>query len=465
MKIMGKARYFVILGAMIFLTACGNEKKDMIAEDLKENVGQDASAGNAAQNTGPDAIPEHVSYTVEVGGNTTKVEAEVIADGYGKVPTLAAEKCTDKDEYVERYAKRLFDDGDFKNVKPYQVQSREELEAELQYYQEKYAGNTEYSENDNTWRIENRLDFYDDDNYVEYPEGTLVYETHLSSESDEGESNEDVFYDAYLRGMVDGRTWTLSYDEGYSYNNVMVEGQKIKTEWIPTIYAKCIDEEYYIANTSEVTETYLNNACKREDAEKEAQEFLHRLGFGEMELLHIVQNNQGMDEDKISTDGYTMVFGVKQGGAHLLYSAGSITTSMDTGVNSDIAVQPYVEVVVNSNGVYSLMIMGNYNDAEIMSGESTMLSFEQIDEIAKERMTEIMTEYPSSYFNIDCIEFGYVYITYDGLEYAAVPAWCYCNGGRNEKFRSAVITICALDGAVIYSGGSSMLSGSGAIPY
>lgn len=461
MKCMRKARCFVIFSVMVLLTACGNPKKDDIADDLRQNAGQDASAGNAVKNSGTDEIPENVSYVIEVGGNTTKVNAEVSADGYGKVPTLKVEECTDKDEWIRKYAKRLFDDGEFQNVKPYAVQSREELEAELQYYKEKYADSTVFSENDNTWQIENRLENYNEENHGAYPDDKLVYEIQSSEEDDEYSTYSDV-HQAYLRGMVDGRTWTLSYYDGY--NEFEINGEKRKERWIPQLRAQCIDEEYFVSNSSHINETYLNNACKREDAEKEAQEFLYRLGFGEMELLHIVQNNMQPENGELKTDGYTMVFGFKQGGAHLLFSAGGITTSMDMYENNTAA-QPYVEVVVNSNGIYSLMIMGAYNEAEVMSDESAMLSFEQINELAKTRITEIMTDFPSSYFEIDAIEFGYVYITYDGLSYAAVPVWRYYNGEKNDKFRSSVLTICALDGAEIYPVSGSLYYGSGTIAY
>ncbi|MDE6025556.1 MAG: hypothetical protein K2G45_08890 [Lachnospiraceae bacterium] len=453
----------IILSSMVLFTSCGKAKKDSIADDLKENVGVEASIGDAEKQNETDEIPENISYTVEVGGRTSKVDAKIYADGYGNVPTLAVKECEDREEWVSGFAAKLFDDGEYTNVKPYVVLNREELEKELQFFKEKYPEDSEYvwSADNMTWRIEYLLKNYNEEDYVKYPDDKLIC-SHTGATYDGDEEYSLTLNEANLRGYVDGKMWSLGYADGE--DDYTMDGQPIHDEWAPCIEAHCIDEMYHISNTSSIDETYLNNVCNREDAEKQAKEFLRKLGFGNMELLHIVQNNLDAAEDTLPVDGYTMVFGMTKNGAHLLFSAGLGQTSMEPERNYS-AVMPYVEVIVNSNGVYGITIRGCYNEPEIMSEKSTMLSFEQINEIAKEKLADTMTEWSTYSVTIKTIEFGYMYITYDGLSYAAVPVWCFYDDDRNAMFRSARLVICALDGAEIYAGNTNVYFGSGSIPY
>ncbi|MDE6025555.1 MAG: hypothetical protein K2G45_08885 [Lachnospiraceae bacterium] len=454
----------IILSSMVLFTSCGKTKKDTIADDLKENVGVEASIGDAGKQNETDEIPENISYTVEVGGRTSKVDAKIYADGYGNVPTLAVKECEDREEWVSKYAAKLFDDGEYTNVKPYEVLSREELEKELQFFKEQYSGNGEdvWNSDDKTFHIESLLENYNEENYVKYPDDKLVY-SQANTTYYEGEEFSSTSNEANLRGYVDGRMWSLRYADGE--DEYTMEGKPMHNQWAPCIEAHCIDEIYNVYNTSNIDETYLNNVCNREDAEKQAKEFLRKLGFDNMELLHIVQNNLAeVTEDTLPVDGYTMIFGMSNNGTHLLFGTGVGQTSMDPEREYG-AVMPYVEVIVNSNGVYGVTIRGRYNEPEIMSEKSTMLSFEQINEIAKEKLADTMTEWPTYYVTIDTIEFGYMYITYDGLSYAVVPVWCYYSDDRNAIFRSVYLAICALDGAEIYAGNTNTYYGAGTIPY
>ncbi|MDE6025647.1 MAG: hypothetical protein K2G45_09350 [Lachnospiraceae bacterium] len=451
----------IILSLVVLFTSCGKAKKDDIANDLKENAGMEASGGNAVEKDVASEIPDTISYVVESGGRTANVDAKIYADGYGNVPTFAVTECEDKDEYVLKYAQKLFDKGEYDNVKPYEVLSREELEKELQFYQEKYSGSEEYSQNRYTEYIEGLFKNFDDTKHVDYPDDKLVY-----TRTEEADADWTFVYEeARLRGYVGGRMWIMDYND--SYYDYVTDGELIHQEYIPYLEAYCLDEEYVVEDTLGMDEANINNPCNRERAEGQAKQFLSRLGLDNMELLHIVHNNIRLTEETSTVDGYTMIFGMSENGTHLLFSYGVPKTHMESYVENMFAVQPYVEVQVNRNGVYAIVIRGNYNVPEIMSEETTMLSFDELNETAKEEFANIISR-DFYVYDIGSIEFGYVYITYDGLAYEIVPAWRYYEAGseRDTTVKTSVLTICALDGSIIYNDNLGICPvNTGQIPY
>lgn len=450
----------VIMSAVFLFTACGTAKKEDIANDLKENAGIEASDGNAAEDEVSE-IPDTISYEVMSGGRSTKVDAKIYAEGYGNVPTFAVTECEDKEEYVLKYAKKLFDKGEFENVRPYKILSREELEKELQFYEDRYSGSNGNSQNYYIGYIEWLLENFDDSKHIDYPNDSIVYTiTEEADVQDENSSWTFTYEESLFRGNVDGRLWIMGYND--SYDDYVVGEQIFHRENLPYLSAVCIDEEYSIVDTLGMDEENVNNPCDRESAEGLARQFLSRLGMDNMELLHIVHNDIWLTEKTSAVDGYTMIFGMSENGAHLLFSYGACETNMVPDEQDFFATQPYVEVRVSSNGVYGIVIRGNYNEPEVLSEETIMLSFDQINEVAKKELANTVTR------DIGSIEFGYVYITYDGLSYAIVPVWRYYEVGceRDTTDKTPALTICALDGSIIYNDNVGVLGPSvGKIPY
>ncbi len=435
-----------ILSIMFLFSACGKAKKDDIANDLWGNAGMDASVGNATEEGKVNEIPDTIAYMVEVGGRITTVDAKIYAEGYGNVPTFTVEEYENKDEFVLKYAQKLFDNGEFDNgafdnVGPYEILSQEKLEAELQFYKERYAER----EDSNTLYLEWLLENYNEDNHEKYSDETIVYTT------TDGDDDWVFTYEkAKLRGYVDGRLWVMDYSDSY---NDIVEGEEIyHNDGIAYLNAYCIDEEYVIEGVLGMDETGVNNPCNRESVEAQAKQFLERLGFDNMELLHTVHNNIRISETESTVDGYTLIFGMSENGAHLLFAYSPMRTATEADTQNFVATQPYVMVRVNSNGVYGITIHGNYAEPEVVSEQSQMLSFEQVNEIAKAEFERMINQEFAAY-TIGSIEFGYVYITYDEILYAVVPAWRYYDlrSERDTTKKTAVLTICALDGSIIYN--------------
>lgn len=161
----------VIIGAF---TACGKADRENIEEDLRENVTSDyATKSDAVQ----EEIPESLSYTVTAGDNgAVKVEAEVSSEGYGSdIPAYKLKKRDKNDEWVQSYAEKLFDNGEYVNVKPYDFCSLEELETEKQFWEERLMTLTEGSngysrvESEIAY-IEYLMEHFSESDYVKYPE-------------------------------------------------------------------------------------------------------------------------------------------------------------------------------------------------------------------------------------------------------------------------------------------------------
>ena len=122
----------IVTGAF---TVCGKPDKKDIEKDLSANVTSDYATESDAVR---EEIPQTLSYTVSSGGTgEVKVEAEVCSEGYGQVPAYKLKKRDKNDEWIRSYAEKLFDNGEYINVKPYDFCSLEELEAEKQFWEER----------------------------------------------------------------------------------------------------------------------------------------------------------------------------------------------------------------------------------------------------------------------------------------------------------------------------------------
>ena len=432
----------VIIGAF---TACGKADRENIEEDLRENVTSDyATKSDAVQ----EEIPESLSYTVTAGDNgAVKVEAEVSSEGYGSdIPAYKLKKRDKNDEWVQSYAEKLFDNGEYVNVKPYDFCSLEELETEKQFWEERLMTLTEGSngysrvESEIAY-IEYLMEHFSESDYVKYPEEQLIFKRNSHSDDDD---STDYYENSLLRGEVDGDVWLLNYD----YTMYEYEGQE--EIHVPVLYGSCLEKMDYISGDYGMEAGIYKNKCDRETAESEALKLLDRLGFHNMECVKITELHPNYNSGNADYfDGYCIIYGPSLNGI-------KIFSGISCGANADdeyVAIQPYVSVIVNSEGAYSFCIMEDYVVEEKFSENSQMLSFQQIDDIAHTEFEKMMGENPKFSYDIKKVKFEYLCVTYDGISYAMLPVWTYYTEwivyGDTEA--SPVLIINALDGAVIDS--------------
>ncbi|MBD5095917.1 MAG: hypothetical protein HDT40_02745 [Lachnospiraceae bacterium] len=430
------ATLFIVTGVF---TACGKSDKEDIARDLVGTVTSDsAMEDDAVQGE----IPESLSYTV----GAVKVEAEVYSEGYGQVPTYKLKKKDKNDEWIMSYAEKLFDDGEYINVKPYDFCSMEELEAEKQFWEERLMALDEssngYSHVQSEIRyIEYAMEHFSESNDVKYPEGQLVFTKNTSDYV--GDFTYDESYErAQLRGEVDGNVWLLNYD----YTVAEYDGSV--TIYEPVLFGSCVEKMDYISGSYGMDLGIYENKCDRAEAESEAEKLLDRLGFNNMECIKITE----LHPDQVTCcDGYSIIYGPSLNGIKMFSCV-----IVGTVVGETIAVQPYVNILVNSEGAYSFCIMEDYDAEETLSENSQMLSFQQIDDIAHAEFEKIMNERPDMSYDITKVKFEYLCVTYDGIDYAMIPAWTYYMetyymGGRGTASVYPVLIVNALDGTVISS--------------
>ncbi len=396
--------------------------------------------------TGSDAvqeeIPKTLSYTVNSGGSgAVKVEAEVSSEGYGQATAYKLKKRDKNDEWVRSYAEKLFDNGEYINVKPYGFCSLEELETEKQFWEERLIDLDE----DSTGyaRVKSEIDAleydiinFSENNYVKYPEGQIIFQNVFDTGFDET---------AQLRGEVDGNVWLLNYNHCVDENG--------KDSWSPALYGSCLEKMNSIA-LLQYAENAGKNKCDRTQAETEAIKLINRLGFDNMECIKITELLPYYNAPADCFDGYCFVYGPSLNGINFFSGTGA-------GVSADgehIAIQPYVVVLVNSEGAYSFCIMEDYVIEDVLSENSQMLSFQQIDNIAHTELEKMMEEqYTDGYddaesnFSIIRVDFEYLCVTYDGISYAMIPVWTYYREWSNgvDTVLRPVVIVNALDGAVI----------------
>ena len=125
---MKKVTYILLVTSlMLFLAGCKKEQ----ATDIKEQVDNiDASEEEVEKIE----VPEHVKY--EVTGNETSnhltVDADIILPESNNLPVYSMEALELSDEFIKGYADKLFDNGEYRIIKPYEICTLEEREEEIQ---------------------------------------------------------------------------------------------------------------------------------------------------------------------------------------------------------------------------------------------------------------------------------------------------------------------------------------------
>lgn len=441
---------FIVTGAF---TACGKADHEDIEKDLSANVTSDYATGSDGLQ---EKIPETLSYTVGGSNGEIKVEAEVYAEGYGNVPVYKLKKRDKNDRWVKSYAEKLFDNGEYINVKPYDVCSLEELEAEKYFWEERLAALDESSSgyrcvDSEISHIKQEMEHFSERNHVKYPEGQLVFE---SDRYGDGDKQAGYSESAQLRGEVDGDVWLLNYSCAYDYN-VQEDIREIVLH-APVLYGSCVEKKSHILGAYGTEYELYENKCDWAKAESEAIKLLDRLGFDNMECvktLGLLPDYGSGNADDL--DGYAFIYKPSLNDIKMF-------SGVKSGVSADgenIAIQPYVSVLVNSEGAFSFCIMEDYVFEGTLSENSQMLSFQQIDDIARTEFEKMMEWQPTNAYdiytscNITKVRFEYLCVTYDRLSYVMLPVWTYYTERSSHGYTKLypVLIVNGLDGAIIDS--------------
>lgn len=436
----GSRRAFAILLACLFLfSGCG--KQDELEEDMSR-VDTDISSDSDAEQETVD-IPEHLTYTLGTSGYKFNVDADVTATGYQNVKVYEQIPGTVDDEYLKNLAERIFDDGEYEVVKPYNLCSMEELQEEDQFLRELYEeAGVEYP----SWKIYTYIENYNENNVSELPEGTLIY--HYEETVEGGTVG---FESCSLRGLVDGNMAELCYQSTVGEAGTLYVRRYVSDH----VYTNC-STEYELAST-----LYGENSCNLEEASRTAQDIIYNMGYTDMKQIavqHRVINDGAESETSIYMNGYRFIFVRETDGIENILGEMSYAIVNDS-VGENIgdfpgAGQEYISVDIDSTGMVGICFGMWYEKGAQLSDKPSTLSFEQVDAIAQDYMNDLLeyyNQYTGSYeYNIVAVRLGYITLLYDA-QYTLVPVWVYVQekAFADQALDSISFGVNALDGSIV----------------
>ncbi len=451
---------FIVTGAF---TACGKADRRDIERDLSENVtASDSATKSDAEPVTNQDIPEKLTYTISGANGTIKVNADVYAEGYGNVSTYNIKAYEKNDAWLDGYAKKFFDDGEYENVKPYKFCSMDELRQEKSFCEELLS---QYDEESNAYfvilqekaAIELQIENYVETEYVKNPDDKLIYEYDTDIALPSGKVLNCKR--AHLKGEADGKLWYLNYERG-AYSEIgdipedYFETWGTYAEQKEVLYGFCPENIPNIMYTMDM-DLGFPNTCERETAEKEAEKLLEDFGLENMKQVNITPLRVDNDDDSCMLDGYIMTYAPSVNGVDFLYGSMAEYVGVDNSNTeaalTNIAEQPFVKIGVSSAGVFEFFVYGQYEIGDALAGSSSMLSFEQMDSQMKTLFQSFVDAGDRMDVEISEVRFGYVCITYDGTSYAMVPAWRYYMDTSGNNTRFPFVTVCALDGSYFFT--------------
>lgn len=486
-----------ILVLLLGVTGCGRADRSQIEADIsKVNAGMETASDEDPSGNMLGEIPEHIAYEKinDSNGNCIKVDAAVIVPEIPSYGVYKENHIDINDAYLKTMAEKLFDRGEYEQIKPAWMCTQEELEKEQEYINrlvstydlDALAINYGGAKEDIAevclpdwlyylYHYYNEVS-YDGSTEAELTEGKLIY------------GYED-FYDAYdkeasreyntcaLRGTVDGREWILYYENVVNdgvWLAKVVEGPASSSRGSIVSFMKGCNQNMLvlapvdsrsvggieICSQDNYLETnlYGENASDEEQCRRMVYDFAEEMGLADSMDIVCVNNCIVTDEEgNRSLDGYRMYMAPVIDGVQNYFSDMACLHIENESYDTN-AWQEYIAFDVSSEGVGNVFIGDRYEIGECMSQQAGMLTFEQADMIAQKHMQELVdtSTVGTAYFDtIDRIELVYATVRYDE-GYSMIPVWMYyLRYDRAYMFRQAYFGINAVDGSivnVVYSG-------------
>lgn len=451
-KFFSKKR-FLCLGLTALLMCSGCEKrKDSILDDFS-NVSENATNTDSGQEIDY-TVPEHIQYTM-TGDNTNaivRINADVVAEGFKEASVYEVTVFDFDEDYIKELATSIFDNGTYKVELPYWVMTKEQLnhiideknselnqgEADpdgcvLSTYTSTYVQNVEELIDDTqaAEEVEGQMFYSYDDVYyqMEYDHSNGIYK-------EVGNPISDTMQYARLTGLINDRECQL-----------MVRKSGVTGEtriWIVTDVACSVSDFEFDMNSVAANE--MENLCNYEEAEKLAEEMLHKITDTEYELC-MANARLAYTESSGVPNGYKFYYTPVVNDIPNVYNAAY--TIMDSDQYVD---QPLMMIEVDNNGFVQAKYLTDYSVDGCMSDAPALLSFEQCQDELKMNIQTYLERYPKLDISIDRIEFSYMLIRQEH-ESAIVPVWLYFeNTGYQTIKEQAIIGVNALDGSVVVFG-------------
>lgn len=473
-----KKALITILLIIILCTSCNKDKSDDIQDKLSAVEGENINAGSA---TSMDAqatytYPETVNYVSNAnvaGDQKTIIDAKVIAETTEDIGVYGLSFVPIDEELVKSYADKLFDNSEYKVIKPFDICNEEELYAEREHVTqliEYYGGESRagqkyyklpcmtipYAPEDVINSIDYELSKYEESNFVELSDGQLLYkETRESYEDTPDDSITTRKSKTRLRGKVDGEEWdmTVQYVEpvgGVPYGVISMSN----------VYSDTFVLNYEMINDRN-TMFFGENVVDMGEAKKDATDALNKLGFEEIDNIYtysVISCDTYTTENGYSqstgekNNGYCFVFARRYGNLDVGYVAHPYNSITMTQVYGEELgnFQEYIYVTVTDDGIYNISFSTGYQVTDKLSEESILMDFGSINDMA----VKYIEERPIICQDIGSIELKYIATYYEDEGYALVPVWVYYfsmdfNKATYYEEPCARFGVNALDGSIV----------------
>lgn len=456
---------FICIIMMFALVGCANKDAKEIDDKISSLNGTDTEMSGEKTEEIIYTMPEALSYEV-TGKQTnklTKVEAQVFAEQTDNISVYSLSYTPMDDAYVRGYADKLFDNGEYEVVKPYEISSLEELNEERNHYLDiwSYYGGVEgtgikkhygvygpinMGPEHNITMIDQQVADFQESNVVEYKVNQLMYEESYESFDDTGSiAGEVIAKKAKLRGTVDGEEWEL---RAYSSNE-------------NNMYAYDVMVMYKVYSDTEVTQctgindfstsVYGENILDIDTARADAESFLKKLGFDKIDNIYTLQLEIKVDDKEVN-DGYRFIFAPRYDNLPVAFLNSTYVNDTPTYAKvsglEQACFQEYIHVNITSEGIIEASFYKGYDQSEELTDDAELLSFDAVDVAAKKYIEE---SYPYV-VTITNIDLKYVVTYYGEEDYALVPVWLYSTETEVDGWSSTCFGVNALDGSIIEFG-------------
>lgn len=442
------------------LAACDKKPEANVSEEMNsienEQDGEEGEMGGLAKLLG--VTSDKITYTVD----NISVDAAVDIPDVPKAAVYHQVLRPMSANEVKNVAAGLFDAGSMKPVRPFAAYSESELmEAEQELKEQALAARKEA-------RDAGRSDWKDASFVFDY---WLNDVRQLLDGYDKAPETweENAFYSVLndwkkiliYEGTINGLTYFLMAVEQEKTVNLYLYKEGEPWSQIKDFY----HEDWSERTRNDINDiTYGKNQCSMtlEEAKKTAEGFLEKYGFQDMLMaegkdayfqsavfINYDEEAGEESEDEAATDtatSYSFHFVRSYEGIPVDYRD---NVQLLGGSPMDVYEGPLetYRVIVNDDGVCYMEIGAMYQVTEALTDDSALLSFEQINNIAKEQLPQTGREE-----QINQIDFRYRNLEYDG-ELVLMPVWIYSHSSEMTTWmgesRDNILVLNAVDGSVV----------------
>lgn len=444
---------FLITSAL-YLSACGNAKKENISSDLTE-------LNESIKSTNSDAEDIPFSKFPEYSFDITLHE-----DGANRAKIISANKIEYNDAYLIDFANNIFDKDSMEICKPYQVSNQSELQAALKKLDETNAAAEKYKHIDSDYYnlAKNALTNYSVENINEMPEGTCIVEYY---------PNYGSAYTGLFNGKINGTNYAMIYTDMNLDPSVMDYSQEIYEAKYPApIRIQSLTPSYSYTTTydkdySAMDAIYGENLVLEADARKQAEQFLQTIGIQNFVIDDYGKRACQINDSAICYDGYTYIFTRQVDGVKTPMFNRHKILDVNTGdPKNNIPANvmghgEFIRVDVNSEGVALVDLYIYYEIGDTLTSDFNFISYNEAT-----NMLDLEKNYPfiepSTTLKTNAC-FGYLPIKYENKS-AYVPVWFFYdtnisvtvsdyNNDQLMKRNELIFAISAVDGTEIrYTG-------------